>query len=65
MAQILVKSDDNAITIDVIDKAEIGEEPNYVGNCRACGSEITDRGHFEDTMQAAERHADQCKGAGA
>lgn len=55
MARVLVVSDDGAVIVDI----SRDDEAWTTGRCRACRAEITDRGHFEDTVQACEVHADQ------
>ena len=54
MARVLVVSDDDATVVDV----ETDEDGATVGRC-PCGEAISDRGHFEDTVQAVELHVDQ------
>jgi len=54
MARVLVASDDGATVAEVV----TDEEGRTVVRC-PCGEDITDRGHFEDTVQAAEIHVDR------
>ncbi len=60
MATILVKSDR---VLDYVCEAEVmsDSDDNTIART-SCGQEITDRGHFEDTIQATETHVDQCQG---
>lgn len=55
MARVQVVSDDGRTTVDVI----TSEGGWTVGWCRVCLETMTDRGHFEDTVQASEVHVDQ------
>lgn len=68
MARVLVVSDNGRQVADyrapggrgpiVADVREL--EPGWItAKCRFCGEVLTDRGHFEDTVQAAEVHVDQ------
>ena len=61
MATIEVKG--QRCTATVLDTTDIdsGDEPWYVARTGG-GLEITDRGNFQDTMQAAEIHVDRCEG---
>lgn len=56
MANLLVVSDDGLTTV-YVDSVEVDGEPYTLARCQ-CGEEITDRGHFEDTVQAAVIHVD-------
>lgn len=58
MAHIEVSSDDRKVVLDIVDLDTEGETWT-VAKCRLCGEVVTDRGHFEDTIRAAEVHADQ------
>nr|WP_221374467.1 hypothetical protein [Actinoplanes polyasparticus] len=53
MAQVLVASDDGATVVEIVQDDEVGA----FGVC-PCGDRISDRGHFEDTVQAVEVHVD-------
>jgi hypothetical protein len=55
MARVLVVSDDGAAQVEI----EQDVEGAAFGVCDLCGERITDRGHFEDTVQAAEVHVDR------
>lgn len=56
MSRVLVVSDDGATTVEI----EQQEADAWTfGVCSRCSEVITDRGHFEDTVQAAEIHVDQ------
>lgn len=55
MAQVLVVSDDGATVVEVVTDDEDG---GTVAVCQ-CGERISDRGHFEDTVQAAVVHLDR------
>jgi hypothetical protein len=52
---VQVVSDDGRTVADVV----TSDEGWTVATCRECREEITDRGHFEDTVRAAENHVDQ------
>lgn len=54
MARVLVVSDDGATTAEVV----TDDDGWTVARC-ACGEEITDRGRYEDTVQAAQIHVDR------
>ncbi|GGN39197.1 hypothetical protein FHR83_006772 [Actinoplanes campanulatus] len=58
MARVLVVSDDGATVIQVRDADRPDGEPWAEGVC-PCGEVISDRGHFEDTVQACEIHLDE------
>jgi hypothetical protein len=57
MARVLVVSDDEATTVEI----RLDDLNGAYGMCSRdeCRDIITDRGHFEDTVQAAELHVDQ------
>ena len=57
MAQIWVVSDDERVVLAVFTDPETAWT---TARCGRCGAEVTDRGHFEDTIEAAEAHADRC-----
>lgn len=69
MARVHVVSENGRRVLDpvtgqagpiVVDIREL--EPEWTtAKCRFCGDVFTDRGHFEDTVQAAVLHADQCR----
>lgn len=64
MAKILIQGERaTAEVLDVnADSDDDDSEPRYVFRCEY-GHEDTDRGNFEDTVQAAEIHVDyQCTG---
>lgn len=63
MAQIRVLSDDQAIVVEVANRANSADDPNYVWLCRSCGTDGTDRGELDGAINGAEYHADTCKGA--
>lgn len=54
MARVLVVSDNGATVVPIVTDDEGWTE----GRC-PCGEAISDRGHFEDTVRAAELHVDQ------
>lgn len=54
MARVLVVSDDGATVVPIVVDDETGVTE---GRC-PCGEVISDRGRFEDTVQAAEVHVD-------
>lgn len=54
MARVLVASDDGSTTVEILD-----EDDYTTGTCDRCGETLSDRGHFEDTIQAAQIHLDQ------
>jgi hypothetical protein len=56
MARVLVVSDDGATVVPIVRAGEDGDRTE--GRC-PCGEIISDRGHFEDTVQAVELHVDQ------
>ncbi|GAA0494262.1 hypothetical protein Ade02nite_20490 [Paractinoplanes deccanensis] len=56
MARTLVVSEDGATVVEVSTDDETGWT---TGRCRACRAVISDRGHFEDTVEASGLHADQ------
>lgn len=45
-----------------LDRAKISSELDGVAYSCVCGKIGTDRGNFEDTVQAASNHIDQCDG---
>lgn len=55
MARILVVSDDGATAVEI----STDDEGWTTGRCRVCLALITDRGHFEDTVEQCGIHADQ------
>ncbi|BAL87232.1 hypothetical protein AMIS_20120 [Actinoplanes missouriensis 431] len=56
MARVLVVSDDEATVVPIV---VVGDNEDYVqGEC-PCGEVISDRGQFEDTVQATVIHVDQ------
>ncbi len=55
MVRILVVSDDGATTVEISTDGEGWTS----GLCDRCGETISDRSHFEDTVQAAEIHVDR------
>jgi hypothetical protein len=57
MAKIMVCSNDGSLRIEMQD---IGtEEPWWVGVCYLDDTELTDRGNFEDSVQAAVNHIER------
>lgn len=56
MARVQVVADGGVVLVDIAQDEETGWT---TGRCRTCPAVITDRGHFEDTVQASEVHADQ------
>ena len=55
MARVLVVSDDGATVVPIV---MVGADEDWAeGEC-PCGEVISDRGHFEDTVQAVEVHVD-------
>lgn len=54
MARVLVASDDGVTVVEVT----TGDDGWTTAQC-PCGERISDRGHFEDTVHAAEVHVDQ------
>lgn len=53
MSRVIVESEDGAVRVEIV----TDEEGWTVGWCTEHpDEEITDRGHFEDTIQAAELH---------
>ncbi len=54
MSALLVTSDNGRVVLDIT-QDDTGATSAH---CRACGQDITDRGHFTDTVQAASIHAD-------
>jgi hypothetical protein len=56
MARVQVVADSGLVIVDI---SQDGDTGWTTGRCRSCGAVISDRGHFEDTVQAAEVHADQ------
>ncbi len=55
MATVHVVSDDELIVVDIVQD----DEGWTTGRCQRCRTVLTDRGHFEDTVQAAGVHADK------
>jgi len=55
MARIVIHSDTRTLAIPVI----IDEDEGAYGDCPSCGERITDRGHFEDTLEAIQIHVDR------
>lgn len=55
MARVQVVSDDGRTVADVV----TDDEAWTVATCRVCREEITDRGQFEDTVQATEIHVER------
>jgi hypothetical protein len=55
MARVLVVSDDGAITVEI----ERQDADAWTFGVCPCGEVISDRGHFEDTVNAVELHVDQ------
>jgi len=57
MARVLVVSDDGATTVEI----RVDDVSGAYGMCSRdeCTDVITDRGHYEDTVQAAEIHVDR------
>jgi hypothetical protein len=55
MARVLVVSADDTVIVVV----STDDEGWTSGRCSECHALITDRGHFEDTVQAAVVHVDQ------
>jgi len=57
MARVLVVSDDSTTTVEI----RVDDVNGAYGTCSDdhCLDIIYDRGHFEDTVQAAEVHVDQ------
>ncbi len=60
MSRLLVVSDDNTHIAEVVTDPETGHTE---ARC-PCGEVITDRGHFEDTCNAAGVHVDAEPGPG-
>lgn len=62
MARVLVTSSKWSGRIDGQCWAEIlADENGYTWARTTCGETVSDRGHFEDTVRAAEVHVDQCE----
>lgn len=57
MARVLVVSDDGAIQVP-IGWAVGPDGDDWAEGVCPCGAVISDRGHFEDTVQAVELHVD-------
>lgn len=57
MARVLVVSDDGATVVVLRDADRPDGEPWTEGHC-PCGEVISDRGRFEDTVQAVQVHVD-------
>jgi diaminopimelate decarboxylase len=57
MAHILIQSEKDP---QQVIQVRTDNEGNTYGFHLKCGQKITDRGHFEDTVQAIEIHVDQC-----
>jgi hypothetical protein len=55
MAQVVVVSDDGATVVPIV---MVGADGDYTEGVCPCGEVISDRGHFEDTVQAVEIHVD-------
>lgn len=55
MALVQVVSDDGRTVVEIGEDDALGT----VALCTGCGERISDRGHFEDTVQAAQVHVDQ------
>jgi hypothetical protein len=56
MARVLVASDDGATMVPI---AQTGVDGDWTEGVCPCGEAISDRGHFEDTVQAVQVHVDQ------
>ncbi len=56
MARVQVVSDDGATVVPIV---MVGEDEDWVEGVCPCGEVISDRGQFEDTVQAVEVHVDQ------
>jgi hypothetical protein len=57
MAYILIQSETDPQNVIQLRTDVDGD---HYGFHSKCGQKITDRGHFEDTVQAIEIHLDQC-----
>jgi hypothetical protein len=55
MARVLVVSDDGATVVPIV---QVGEAGDYTEGPCPCGEVISDRGHFEDTVEAVKVHVD-------
>lgn len=55
MSRVLVVSGDGNTVIEIV----TNEDGWTFGVCPRCGDAITDRGHFEDTVEACGVHVDQ------
>lgn len=60
MATIHVVSDDDQTTAIIEDSLDDDGECRYYYRCQRCNEHGTDRGHFEDTIEAASIHVDRC-----
>lgn len=60
MAKVLVTSGDGVIVVRI----RTDKNGYSVGECSEGCEEITDRGNFEDTIEAAKIHADMHYGGG-
>lgn len=57
MAHILIVSESDPTFVIKVEETEDGEA--IYGDCKQCGDRISDRGHFEDTIQAIQIHVDR------
>lgn len=57
MSRVQVVSDDGRTVVDIAEEDRDGE-PWAIAVCSVCGRIEDDRGHFEDTVQAAQNHID-------
>ena len=61
MAKIKVVSDVGQVVAEVVDQnSNPAHEPYWRYFCKRCLISDTDRGHFEDTVEAASIHVDRC-----
>ena len=59
MARVQVVSDDGRIVVPIVVDVDLHGDEWAEGTCPVCGETITDRGNFEDTVQAAQIHVDR------
>ena len=58
MARVQVVSDDGRIVVPIVVDVDLHGDEWAEGICPACGETISDRGHFEDTVEAVKVHLD-------
>ncbi len=56
MARVLVGSDDGTTVVPIV---MAGDGEDWAEGLCPCGEVISDRGHFEDTVEAVRVHLDQ------